>query len=129
VTSPGGAKDKAAIKKAMTYAVDDDHTVLSLRVQNRGDKPMKIAIAVKTNGQKWLYHESALKIVTPSDDFKEVRFNLKSSDFKSQATNWANNGTIADLNEIKELQLLVYNGKDEANLLVHGMAFIKDSEL
>ncbi|MBA2479361.1 MAG: hypothetical protein H0V44_01765 [Planctomycetes bacterium] len=129
VTSPGGGKDKAAIKKSVTYAVDDDHSVLSLNILNRGDKPMKIAIAMKTNGQKWLYHESALKIVPPSDTFKEVRFNLRGNDYKSQATNWANNGTIVDLNDIKELQLLIYNGKEEANVLVHGMNFIKDSEL
>ncbi|MBA3707568.1 MAG: hypothetical protein H0W83_01965 [Planctomycetes bacterium] len=128
LTSPGGAKDKAAIKKSVNYSVDEN-SVLSFYVQNKGDKPVKIAIAVKTNGQKWIYHESALKVVPPSDGFKEMRFNLKGNDFKSQATNWANNGTVTDLNEVKELQILVYNGTEPASVLLRGMNFIKDSEL
>jgi hypothetical protein len=129
----GGTKDKAAIRKLVNYSVDEN-SVLSLLIRDRSDHPVKIAIAVKTvttvNGKEvWNYFESLQQSVAPAAEFKEVRFNLKASTFKSAATGWDNKGKISDLDAVKELQLLIYNGKDEADVLIRGMGFVKDSEM
>jgi hypothetical protein len=137
VTSPGkpatapaaGARvpDKIAIKKGVNYAVDEN-SVLSFFARNRSDHPIKLAIAVKT-GKDWTFFESTQQTLAPSVDFKELRFNLKAATFKSAATKWANNGTVADLDQLKELQVLIYNGGEDVDLLMRGMGFLKDSEM
>jgi hypothetical protein len=124
-----GAKvpDKVAIKKGVNYAVDEN-SVLSVFAENRADHPVKIALAVKT-GKDWTFYESTQQAIAPGADFKELRFNLKAATFKSAATKWANNGSISDLDQVKELQVLIYNDKADVDLLLRGMSFLKDSEM
>jgi len=67
--------------------------------------------------------------LAPGETFRELRFNLKGRDFKSQATNWANTGPVAHLDDVKEIQLLIYNGSATGEVMMRRMKFIKTNEL
>ena len=125
VTFAKGEKGKAAIKKAVNIDATSNH-VLSLQVK-ANETPVKIAIAVKTGN--WIFHESATQTVKVADGWKELRFDLKEATFKSQKSDWANNTTITDLDEVKEIQVLIYNGTADGATLLSGMRFLADKEL
>ncbi len=121
------APDKVAVRRLLDLAVEDA-SVLTFRLRNRGEQPVKIAFAVKTSDQ-WRFFESKQIQVAPSDSFKTVKFDLKDSTFKSEATHWVNSGTIQDLGQIKEVQLLVYNQGAPVDLVINNMQLVKDSEM
>ncbi len=75
------------------------------------------------------FFESKPVQVTPSDAFKTVKFDLKDSTFKSKATHWLPSGTIQDLGQVKEVQLLIYNHGAAVDLVVNNMQLVKDSEM
>jgi hypothetical protein len=125
VTFAKGDKGKAAIKKAVNIDATTNH-VLSLQVKV-GDAPVKFAIAVKTGN--WVFQESLMQTVKAADGWKELRFDLKDATFKSQKSEWANNSVVADLDDVKEIQVLVYNGEAEGSTLISGMRFLADKEL
>jgi hypothetical protein len=119
ITFKAGKMDKAAVRRIIKLSVTDD-SVLTFYAQNPGEKPINIAVAVKT-GDKWEFHESPLMRVKPGD-FQQLKFDLKASNFKSLATSWANTGKVANLDDVKELQLLIY-GKAEGSLIIQNMGF------
>jgi hypothetical protein len=122
-----GDKDKAAVKRSIHLTIGDD-SVLTMQALNPGDRPVSLAVAVKTGG-KYLFHESPQMMVKPGKEPQTLRFDLKASNFKSAATSWASTGKVADLGDIKELQLLVYNGQGEGTLLITGMGFPAKKDL
>lgn len=121
-----GDKDKATIKKPVNIDASEDH-VLAIRVRNKGDRSVRIAIALKTG--QWVYFESPQQSVKESDGWKELRFDLKGKDFKSQKSEWNNNASIEGLDEVKEIQVLLYNQNAEGTALISGMRFLSDKEL
>ncbi len=132
-SAAGGKKDKAAVRKLMTYAVDEN-SVMSMSVRDRSEHPVKMALAIKTvntvNGKEvWNYFESPVQSVAPSDSFKELRFDLKANTFKSAATAWENRDSISNLDAIREIQVLIYNGAEDAVVQIRGMGFVKNTEL
>jgi hypothetical protein len=90
--------------------------------QNLDKKPLAVAIAVKT-GSKYIFHESPQQLVKTGEEFHKLRFDLKAANFKSAASNWENNTAIADLNDVKEIQLLIYNGRQSGTLIISSMGF------
>ncbi len=123
----GGDKDKATIKRSARLTIGQD-SVLTFMAQNSGKKPLSIAIAVKT-GSKYIFHESPQQLINNSEDFQKLRFDLKAANFKSAASNWENNTPIADLNDVKEIQLLIYNGKQDGTLVISSMGFPSSPDL
>jgi hypothetical protein len=117
----GGDKDKATIKRSARLTIGQD-SVLAFLAKNSGEKPVSIAIAVKT-GSKYLFHESPQQVIKTSDSFQKIKFDLKSANFKSAASNWENNTPVADLNDVKEIQILIYNGRQDGSLIISGMGF------
>jgi hypothetical protein len=107
------------VRRIIKLSVTDD-SVLTFYAQNPGEKPINISVAVKT-GSTWEFHESPLMRVKPGD-FQQLKFDLKMSNFKSLATSWANTGKIANLDDVKELQLLIY-AKTDGSLLIQNMGF------
>ena len=122
----GAHTDKAAIRTTVQYAIGEQN-VLAFEITNRGETAIRVAIAVKTG--EWQYFESSMQNLAPGETFRELRFNLKGRDFKSQATNWANTGPVAHLDDVKEIQLLIYNGSATGEVMVRRMQFIKTNEL
>ena len=117
---------EATIKKPVNLDATEDH-VLALRVRNKSDHNIRIAVALKTG--QWVYFESTQQSVKDSDGWKEMRFDLKGKDFKSQKSDWANNASIDGLDDVKEVQVLIYNQDAEGSALISGMRFLSDKEL
>jgi hypothetical protein len=117
----GGDKEKATVKRSAHLTIGDD-SVLTFFAQNPGDKPLSIAIGIKT-GSKYLFHESPQQVVKPGQAFHKLRFDFKAANFKSAASNWENNIRVADLNDVKEIQLLIYNGSADGSLVISNMGF------
>jgi hypothetical protein len=123
----GGDKDKATIKRSARLTIGQD-SVLTFQAQNSSEKPLSIAIAVKT-GSKYLFHESPQQLIKTGEAFQKIKFDLKSANFKSAASNWENNTPVADLNDVKEIQILIYNGQQTGTLIISGMGFPTKPEL
>jgi cellulase (glycosyl hydrolase family 5)/mannanase-like protein len=79
-------------------------STVTLELYNPGG-PTQIAIAVST-GSSWAWHESITQPLQAG--WNTVTFNLGASNWKSQATNWQYNGTIAQRNSIKRLAIGVF---------------------
>ncbi len=132
VTFTGGDKDKAAIKRALRGLSVADNSELSLYLFNRTDKPVRIAVALKTGN--WVYYESMPVQVPVQKEgevaWQEVRFDLKAASWKSEGSKWEHTAAVNDLSDLKELQLLIYNGKnDSGSVLVDAMDFTKPGPL
>jgi hypothetical protein len=122
ITFKAGKMDKAAVRRNVNNLKlgVSDNSILTFWAQNPGDKPINLSIAIKT-GDKWEFHESPMMRVKPGD-FQQLKFDLKASNFKSVATSWANTGKVANLDDVKELQLLIYN-KADGSLIITNMGF------
>jgi hypothetical protein len=117
----GGQQDKATIKRTAHLTIGED-SVLTFFAQNPGDKPLAIAIGVKT-GSKYLFHESPQQQVKPGQEFQKLRFDFKGANFKSAASGWNYSTRVADLNDVKEIQVLIYNGRSDGSLIISNMGF------
>jgi hypothetical protein len=117
----GGTQEKATIKRTAHLTISDD-SVLTFFAQNPGDKPLSIAIGVKT-GTKYLFHESPQQQIKSSKDFQKLRFDFKAANFKSAASGWMYDTRVADLNDVKEIQVLIYNGSLDGALIISNMGF------
>ncbi len=126
VTFGKGGKDKAALKKSVNLDATEDH-VLTLHMKNKSTQPLRVSIAVKTG--QWVFHESLIQVVKSDEGWKELRFDLKDATFKSEKSKWANNAQVESLDEVKEVQVLIYNKDVEGTALISGMRFLSDKEL
>jgi len=120
--------EKVAIKKSLTYAIDDTTSNLAFQIRNLGTHPVMVAVALKT-GDRWTFYESLKQQVTPSQEFKTLNIDFKAHTFKCEASKWQNSGTIVDLDQVKELQLLIYNNGQPVDLAIQGMLLGKPPEL
>lgn len=123
----GGAQEKATIKRTAHLSIGDD-SVLTFYVQNPGDKPLSIAIGVKT-GSQYLFHESPQQPIKPGKEFQKLRFSFKGASFKSAASGWNYTTHVADLADVKEIQVLIYNGSVDGSLIISNMGFPAKSDL
>lgn len=117
-----GDKEKAAAKRPLPGISVKDTPMLTLYASNPTDKPVNLAIALKTGEYVW--HESPTVAIPPGKGFVEVHFNLLEKNFKI-APDWTPNAPMAHLDDVKELLFLVYNGKTEGELLLDGIDFKK----
>ena len=114
-----GDKDKAAVRKALGTLAVPAHAVLVLQVTNPNAFSVPISIAVKT-GKTWTYHESERIPVPPSHAGPpyQLFFELGGSTFKSESTQWKNNGAISDLDQVKEMQICIYSQAQAGEIIV-----------
>lgn len=117
----GGTQEKATIKRTAHLTIGND-SVLTFFAQTPGDKPLSIAIGIKT-GSKYLFHESPQQQVKPGPEFQKLRFDFKAANFKSAASSWNYDTRVTDLNDVKEIQLLIYNGNGDGTLIISNMGF------
>mgnify|MGYP000293312043 CR=1 FL=1 len=122
-----GDKDKTAVKRQLRGIATGDNGELKLYVFNRDKHPVRLALALKTGN--YIYHESRSVTVPVGEQWQEIRFPLRAKDWKSQASSWAHSSEVADLEDIKELQFLIYNGKVAGTLLLDGIDFVKAKDL
>jgi hypothetical protein len=121
VTVSPGARGKGALRRSVRLDLSgQDTSAFVLQVANPGSQPVALALAVKTGN--WVFFESTTQTVAPGPA-TELRFDLRATTYKSQSSDWNPTGKIAQLDDVRELQLLVYNGNAEAQLVLAQMAF------
>jgi hypothetical protein len=110
VSFTGGAKDKAVIAHPLAKEDLAAHPGLAFTVANAGDQPVQVAIALKT-GKGWLYHESRVSLI-PARTAAPVAlsYDLEDAVYRTLATKWQPTSAIADLGELKEIQVVILNG-------------------
>ena len=116
--------DKAAVvlRRRLSLATAGK---LNLLAANRSTKNLRLAIAVKT-GTEWTYFESpaqSLPATTSGQEFQQLTFDLGAATFKAAASGWAHSSKIAGLEQVRELQILIHNGRNEGSLWLAGIAF------
>lgn len=98
---------------------------LTLLAANRSAKDVRLAIAVKT-GNDWTYYESQvqpLPATSSGQEFVQLSFDLGAATFKAAATNWAHSAKVANLDQVREVQVLIHNGREKGSLWLAGIAF------
>lgn len=98
---------------------------LTLLAANRGSDDLRLGIAVKTGGE-WTYFESKPQVVPATQsgqEFSQLTFDLGAADYKAKTSNWEYKASIANLEQVRELQLLIHNGRAEGSLWIAGIAF------
>lgn len=119
--------DKAAVVLRRQVQLDLTKKMTFLAA-NRSAKDVRIAIAVKT-GTDWTYYESptqSLPSTSSGQEFVSLSFDLGASTFKSAASQWAHSGRIEHPEMVRELQILIHNGRNEGSLWLAGIAFSGD---
>ncbi len=117
----GGRIDKAAIRRPMPAPLGD-RTTLTFWAKNHGKFPLRMSVGIKTG--EWVFHESALQTIAAKDEWTLLRFDLTTNTFKSATTEWNNNGTIQNLDQVKEVQFLVYHGLNDGHLQLDQVQFV-----
>lgn len=131
---PAGAKEKAAIRRSVRALALGQTAMVRCYAFNPGDRPLRLALAIKTvakkgNEEQWEFFESQQFQIKPGDRWQEVKFDLKDKTWKSAATGWANSGSIQNLDDVREMQLLVYNGASDGALLLDGIEFLGPKDM
>lgn len=117
----GGDKDKVAVKRPLRNIQLGDNRELALYACNRSKAPLRLSLALKTGN--YIFHESQTLVVPADGTWHEVRIDLRSQDWKCEASKWAYSSAVAQLDDLKEMQILIYNGKADGTLLLDGIAF------
>lgn len=126
VTCKNGRLDKAAILLGMsTSGAKQSNFVFT--AANTGKNPLRVGIAIKT-GSAYLYHESEPVMLEGGGKRHSLSFNLKSATWKTEASKWTPTSTIGDIDQIREIQILMYNGRSEYTVFIDEISFqgIKD---
>lgn len=116
--------DKAAIVLRRPLALRQG-AKLTLLAANRGSDDLRVGIAVKT-GNEWTYYESKPQVVPATksgQEFSQLSFDLGAADYKAQSTNWAYSARIASIEQVRELQILIHNGRNPGSVWIAGIAF------
>lgn len=122
----GGDKDKASVKKSLRQSLEAT-PMLTVWAQNKSEMPVKLAVAVKTG--KYVFHESPALEVPKGGELHALRFNLVGKNFKSEASQWAYTATVTDLNDVKEIQFLIYNGPANGTLVLDEIQFLTPKDM
>jgi len=121
ISFSAGDKDKAAVRKSVGTLAVPAGGVLVLQVTNPNTFAVPLAIAVKT-GKTWTYHESERVTVAPGGKApQQLVIDLAASTFKSEASQWKNNGAISGLDQVKELQICIYSQKQPGEIIVNAV--------
>ncbi len=126
VAFTGGEKEKAVIRRILNLNAEERPTVV-MRIRNKCDSPIKIAIGIRTGD--YVGYESLSQPVRVSAEWIDLRFNLRETTFKSEASNWTHSVGIDNLADVKELQVYVYNRSTTGKVLINGLRFMGKQEL
>lgn len=123
------ALDKAALVLRRPLQLTG-RRAFGLLVANASDREIRIALALKT-GAQWTYHESRALPVPPggaAQEFVPLSFDLTAADFKTQASGWAHRARVADLHQVREVQIVIYHGRRSLRLWLAGIGLHGSSE-
>ena len=99
-------------KCALSLLLKKDLTKMksfSLEAHHNSTAPLNVALAVRT-GTDEKYFESRPVSVAPGRWKYDLKFDLTSKDYKSEATNWTHETKVSDLKSARRVTLLVQGG-------------------
>jgi len=119
----GGEKDKTAFKH-LTYFGVSRTGKLRLHVYAPQENPPQFAVALCTTvAYEW--HES--QSFTLKQGWNALELNVDQRQWKTKGTNWEYKARVEPLEEIRGLDLIVYNGKASGVLFVYGIQYDADA--
>ncbi|MFT5128244.1 MAG: hypothetical protein ACI8W8_001853 [Rhodothermales bacterium] len=90
-----------------------------IHFENRDASSVSVALAVKTTDEH-LYYELPPQILEPGSQ-ADLAFSLKSAEWKSEASAWEHNSSLAHAEQTRELFLLIYHQGKGCTLGVDGL--------
>lgn len=121
-----GEKHKAAVVLQTKLDVREQ-SLLTFYVSNPSQQPIRLSVAIKC-GDRWDYYESRTKSVAKQAVWQQLSFDLKRKDFKSQASDWQHRDAISQPHAVREIQILMHNGKRDGSLMIDGIGFSKSDK-
>ena len=98
--------------------LDEDWTkyeAVNFTITNPSSAELQVGLGICT-GPNWYWHESPTTSVPPGKT-KDVSISLKDAIWKTEATNWKNTSTIADLNQVMKLDLKVMGNQVSGKII------------
>ncbi len=119
-------KDKAAFQLAEKLNLKDQ-TALLMDIYVPDDKPVRLAVALVT-GNNFEWYESKTVILPGGEWTMGVRFDLTLATWKAQKSGWNHTLKPDNLDQVRNLNLLVYNGRQEGKIYVDSVRLEKAEE-
>lgn len=102
------------------------YEALNFKITNPSSAELQVGVGICT-GSNWYWHECPT-ISVPAGRSKEVSLDLHDAIWKTEATNWANTDTIADLDQIMKLDIKVMGNQATGKILFSDWDFGKSNE-
>jgi len=119
VCRPGG-KDKTAFSNLVPRNLAKKRAVL-FDVYNPAGREVRIALALVTGaGQEW--YESKQEAI-PAEKWVRMRFDLTRKAWKSKGTGWRHTAAPADLSDVRNMVILIYNRRLASTVCVGAVRF------
>ena len=96
-----------------------------LRMRIHAGQPVKLSIALSTT-KDFVWNES--KLFELKEGWNKVECQVSSMDWKSEASHWKNTSAVASPDEVRAVDLVVYNGDKSGDLYVVNMQYDLDEQ-
>jgi hypothetical protein len=120
----GGAKDKTAFKHLTYFGVSRTGKI-RFNVYAPQEKPPAFAVALCTT-VAYHWHES--KMLTLKTGWNALELPVDERVWKTEQSKWEHTARVEPQEEIRAVDLLVYNGRESAVLFVYGFQYDPDAQ-
>lgn len=117
-----GEKDKAAFKH-FTGTTADPKGKLRMWIYAPDDKAPSVAVALSTS-PAYVWFES--RVFKLKQGWNKIEVPLEKSHWKSEKTGWTYATGVEHLDQIRAVDVLVFNGQAEGHLLLEGLSLDPD---
>jgi hypothetical protein len=118
----GGAKDKTAYKHLTCFGIASAGKI-SFDAYSDDEKPPQLAMALSTS-QTYQWHES--NFVELKKGWNHVEFSIGEKVWKTEASKWQHEVSVAAPDDIRGLDILLYAGKKQGIVYVQGISYDPD---
>ena len=121
----GGRSEKAVVRQLVQFALAEKGKLLCLVYCAEKDPP-KFAVALCT-GDAFLWQES--EALALKQGWNEVSLDLDAKKWKSQASGWKNEAELVGREDLRAIELLVFNGKNGGAVFVDALHLDRDEKV
>ena len=121
----GGRKPRVDLRRWSSFAANEKGKI-NLHVYSARKDPPKFALAICT-GENYRWQES--KPVSLKKGWNAISFSLNSNEWMSEKSKWKFEAAPKELNDVRALNLLIYNGRDGGVLYVDAFHIDRDKTI
>jgi hypothetical protein len=121
----GSAAGKVVLRRPAGLSASENGTLRGW-VYCRSPSLPSVALALCTTSA-YLWQES--EAIQLQRGWTELRFDLGAEKWKSAATGWKNTGALRDRQDVRTVELLIYNGQSAGLLYLDGLKISTDAKL